>query len=157
VGEQLQAHREEIAASHSIHSAVTKNAEQLAIALENLTSTTQAELQQINNATHSIRENLIVPRGREVRIWDTLLGAFRFAFRGTSRRKRSPRCLSPKFAGDLSGYHQVSEHLILRILTIAGRLVLSSAWFLLSAVMVMISFEPWPLADTIIRVRRYFH
>ena len=49
--------------------------------------------------------------------------------------------LNRRLAGDLHDYHQISEHVIFRILITVGRLVLSSAWFLLSATMVMTPLE----------------
>lgn len=142
MGEQLQAHWEETAASYTIQLAATKNAEQLATALGNLTFTTQAELQQINNTTLSIRDNLLASRGRGARIWySILLNAFRIIGRGVSRREQSPWCLISWVAEDLPGYHQVSEHLIFRIITTAGHFAWSTTWFLLSAMMVIISSE----------------
>lgn len=87
VGEQLQAHWEETAASYKIQLAAAKNAEQLVSALGNLTSTTQEELQHINNATHIIRENLSTPQGHGARIWySVLLHAFRVVGGGISYR-----------------------------------------------------------------------
>lgn len=84
MGEQLQAHWEGTAASHEIQLAASKNAEQLASALGNLTSTTQMELQQINNATHNIRENLSTSQGQGARVWYLiLLSAFKVIGRGT--------------------------------------------------------------------------
>ena len=87
MGEQLQVHWEETAASYKIQLAAAKNAEQLASALGNLTSTTQEELRQINNATHSIKENLSTPQGHGSRIWYSILfHAFRAAGGGMSYR-----------------------------------------------------------------------
>ena len=83
MGDQLQAQLEETVASYMIQLDATKNAERLAFVLENLTSTTQVELQQINNATHTIRESLLVTQGRESRIWySILLSGFRLLGRG---------------------------------------------------------------------------
>ena len=143
MGEQLQAHSEETAASYKIQLAASKNAEQLALVLENLTSTTQAELQQINNTTHSIRENLWATQGQGGRIgYSILLNAFRIIGRGISHhRSRPPRYLIRWSEGNLPGYHQVSENPIFRIAVIFGHLVWSTTWFLLSAMMVMISSE----------------
>lgn len=142
MGEQLQAHWEATAASYRIQLAATKNAEQLAIALENLTFTTQAELQQINNTTLSIKENLSAPQGQAARLWySILINAFRIIGRGLSHRGRSLWCLIRWVVGDLPGYHQVSESLIFRILTTVAHLAWSTTWFLLSAMMVMISSE----------------
>jgi hypothetical protein len=94
VGERLQAHWEETAASYTIQLAATKNAEQLASALENLTITTQAELEQISNTTLNIKENLLAPRGRGARLWySVLLSAFRIIGRGVSHLER-PLCVS---------------------------------------------------------------
>lgn len=142
MGEQVQAHWEETAASYTIQLAAKKNAEQLATALENLTFTTQAELQHINNTTLRIRENLLAPRGRGARLWySIIINAFRIVGRGASHGDRSLWCLNRRIAEDLPGYHQVSEHFIFRILVTVGQLAWSTTWFLLSAVMVMISFE----------------
>jgi hypothetical protein len=142
MGEQLHAHREETATSYRIQLATTKNAEQLASALENLTSTTHAELLQINNATNSIRENLLAPQGRGARIWySILLSTFRVIGGGISHYARSILYLIRYLAGDLPGYHQVSKTLIFRIAVVAGHLAWNTTWFLLSAMMVMISFE----------------
>lgn len=142
VGEQLQAHREETAASYTIQLAATKNAEKLATALENLTFATQAELQQINNTTLSIRENLLAPQGRGARLWySALVNAFRIIGRGVPHRERSLWRLTRWVAEDFPGYHQVSEHLVFRILISAGHLAWSTTWFLLSVMMVMISSE----------------
>jgi len=83
MGDQLQAQLEETTASYMIQLNATKNAERLALVLENLTSTTQVELQQINNATHTIRESLLVTQGRESRFWySILLSGFRMIGRG---------------------------------------------------------------------------
>ena len=73
MGDQLQAHQEETATSYKIQLAAAKNAEQLASVLGNLTSTTQEELQQIKNVTHSIRENLSTPQGHAARIWYSII------------------------------------------------------------------------------------
>lgn len=90
MGDQLQAHWEETATSYQIQLAATKNAEQLASVLGNLTSTTQEELRQINNVTHSIRENLSTPQGHGARIWySILLHAFRVV--GGGMPYRAPR------------------------------------------------------------------
>jgi len=142
MGEQLQAHWEGTAVSHKIQLAATKNAEQLASALGNLTSTTQMELQQINNATHNIRESLSTSQGQGARIWySILLSAFRVIGRGMSYSAPCPRYLIRWLAGDLPGYHQVSENPIFRIVVTAGHMAWSVTWFLLSAMMVMISSE----------------
>jgi isoleucyl-tRNA synthetase len=50
-------------------------------------------------------------------------------------------CLISSIVDDLPGYHQVSEHLIFRTLAMVGHLAWSTTWFLLSAMMVMISPE----------------
>lgn len=142
MGEQLHTHQEETAASYKVQLAAAKNAEQLASALGNLTSTTQAELQEINNATHSIRENLLASRGQGARIWySLLLNAFRVIGKGMLRHARSLRYLIRWLAGDLPGYNQVSENPIFRIAMITGHVAWSTIWFLLSAMMVMTSPE----------------
>lgn len=142
MGEQLQVHWEGTAASHSTQLAATKNAEQLAAALENLTFTTQAELQQISNTTLHIRENLLAPRGQGARLWySMLINAFRIVGRGVSHRERPLWCLIHWVVEDLPGYHQVSEHLTFRVFMTAGHLAWNTAWFLLSALMVMSSSE----------------
>ena len=142
MGEQLQAHREETATSYKVQLAATKNTERLVSALGELTSTTQAELQQINNTAHSIRENLRTTQGRGARIWySILLSTFRVIGRGMYHCARSPWYLIRLLAGDLPSYHQVSENPIFRIAVIVGHLAWSTIWFLLSAMMVMISSE----------------
>lgn len=142
VGEQLQAHQEETAASYKIQLVTAKNAEQLASALGNLTSTAQAELQQISNATHNIRENLSISQGQGARIWySILLNAFRVIGKGMFHRARSLRSLIRWLAGDLPAYDQVSANPIFRIAMITGHVAWSTIWFLLSAMMVMISSE----------------
>lgn len=89
MGDQLQVQLEGAVASHMIQLDATKNAERLASVLENLTSTTQVELQQINNATHTIRESLLVTQGREYRIWySILLGGFRMIGGGMIPQER---------------------------------------------------------------------
>lgn len=142
MSEQLQAHWEETAASYTVQLAATKNAEQLATALENLTFTTQVELQQINDTTHSIRENLLAPRGQGARLWySILIHAFRVIGRGVSRSGPFLWFLSRWVAEELPGYHQISENFIFRILITAGHLAWSTTWFLFTAMMVMISYE----------------
>ncbi|KAF9788596.1 hypothetical protein BJ322DRAFT_649215 [Thelephora terrestris] len=139
VGQQLQAHQEETAASYLVQLAATKNAEQLALALENLTSTTHVELQQISNATQRITESLSVPQGQATRIWySILLGAFRIFGRGVIFCKHPLWSLIRSLVGNLPAYHQVSEHAVFRILIMVGHLAWSTAWFLLSAMMVII-------------------
>ena len=44
-------------------------------------------------------------------------------------------------AGDLPGYHQVSEHPIFHVLITVGHLAWNTTWFLFSAMMVMISSD----------------
>ena len=146
MGEQLQAHREETAASYKIQLAATKNAEQLTSALENLTSITQEELRQINNTTHSIRENLLTPQGQGARVWySILLNVFRVIGRGMSYCVRYLRCLIRRLPGDLPSYHRVSENFIFRIAITAGHMAWSLTWFFLSAMMVIISSELVPV------------
>jgi len=116
------------------------------LALGSLTSTTQAELQQINSTTHSIRANLWASQGQDTRIWySILLSAFRVIGRGISHRSRSPWYLTRWLEGNLPGYQQVSENTIIRIAMIAGHLAWNTAWFLLSAMMVMVSYELIPV------------
>lgn len=142
MGEQLQSHREETAASYEIQLAAAKNAEQLASALGSLTSTTQAELQKINSTAHTIRENLWVTQGQGTRIWySILLNVFRVIGKGIPHRALSLRCLIRWLIGDLPAYHRVSESPIFRIVAVVGHLAWSTTWFLFSAMMVMTSSE----------------
>lgn len=142
MGGQLQAHLKEATAAYKIQLAAAENAEQLTSALGNLTSMTQEELQQINNATRSIRENLPVPLWQGAPIWySVVLNMFRVIGRGMSYYASCLWYLIRVFAGDLPSYRQVSENLVFRITMITGHMVWGTAWFLLSAMMVMISPE----------------
>ena len=140
MGGQLQAHLKEAVAAYEIQLAAAENAEQLASALENLTLTTQEGLQQISNATHSIRENLPVPLWQGAPIWySVVLDVFRTVGGGIPHYTPCLWHLIRMFAGDLPSYRQLSESPIFRIAMIAGHMVWGTAWFLLSAMMVMIS------------------
>ena len=142
MGERLQAHLEETAATYDLQLAASKNAEQLASALGSLTSTAQAELQQINNTARSIQEDLRASQGHGARIWySILLSAFKVIGRGISHRSHSLRSLIRWPEGNLPGYQQLSENTIFRVAIIVGQLAWNTTWFLLSAMMVMISYE----------------